>query len=85
MQILLYLFTAGILTFIFLDIFLLFWIYRNRKDWAGAFAIWGQRNENGRNELLTAQQKLLSAINILKPIALIGVLLTAIIQVLFTL
>lgn len=82
MQILLYLFAIGILVFILLDIFLLLWIYKSRKDWAVTFGIWGQRNDGGSSKLSVSQQKLLSSINILKPIALTGILLAAVIQIL---
>lgn len=82
MQILLYLFAIGILIFILMDFYLFFWIYKSRKDWAVTFAIWGQRNEGGNIKLSVSQQKLLNAINILKPIALTGILLVAAINIL---
>lgn len=82
MQFLLYFFAIGILLFILMDMYLFFWIYKSRRDWAVTFAVWGQRNEGGNSRLSVSQQKLLNATNILKPLALTGILLVAAINVL---
>lgn len=82
-QISLYIFAACIFAFISLDIFLLFWIRKSENCWADAFAIWGKRNEGGKHSLSIEQQKLLRAVNALKPISIIGTLTTATLLVLF--